>query len=177
MFNIKLLIISVAISFGIGASVAGSFAWEYQSNKYEKQIAKTALKAQKSLLEANKQVAQKNKEKEDATAVLNKKALEQSKQIDKLLSDNRKYLVNGRLHVKSGSGEASTGAANSSSSVASDRASETILPGELSEFLIESFKQCDEMRMYAEVAHEYALEIEKQREEMSRQDARQVEEE
>jgi len=168
MFNIQNTLIAIAVSFMLGASVGSVSAWKYQSNKYEKQIAQTDLKQQQELSKANSEVVKKNTEKEDVTAEANKREIEQSKQIDKLAADNRKYLnERGRLLIKSSSNPATASTSDSASSTPADETTTTELPEGFSAYLLNTLKSCDEAAHYAEVAHEYATEIEKQRNEMA----------
>lgn len=171
MLNIQTTIIAICVSFSIGASIAGFTAWNYQSNKYEKQIAQSALKAQETLRKETQKALASERQKEDVTNDFNKRVVEQEKTISKLLADNRKYLsANGRLRIKSDSNPLTQNTSDKTPGIVANETPSTELPEGFSGYLLETLKQCDEAAAYAEVAHEYALEVEKQREELMKEE-------
>ena len=182
MFKLQFLIYSVIISAIVSAGTAGYLAWTWQSNKYELQISKLATKAaeekaqlQKDIKDATQKVLATERQADEISADADKRAIESSKNIAAVLADNRKLLSdNHRLRIKSESNKDSSSASNSAPSTVdvsstSTDSSSIELSREFSEFLISSYAVMDELKLYADTCHNYALEVQKQRTEIMKE--------
>lgn len=179
MFTIKSVIGAAAIGFVVAFLLSFGITHSYDAARYEAKektlIAKQEqeLSARKSdLIAANNKVLEIERSNNETTNHLNQKILEQQALLasqSNLLSKFRSQ--SGGLSIRGNcSAQASSSAPDSTSSPAADNSSNVCeLSPKLSDLLSEAFTKVEQLNIYASACHEYAVAIEKQREEITKE--------
>jgi len=170
MLNLQSIAIAVAAAFVFGLCGGSYFGWSLTSDYYSAKIIKTEAKAKDTLIvEQDKLIIQERKNNE-ITDKLNKLSLESSSKRDadaitirSLLADKSKWLRNPT------SCKDSAGASPATPSSATEQSPESYFSEEFQRQLDEIIREAVEASDYAEVAHEYALKIEEQRQRLSKE--------
>jgi len=142
-------------------------AWSLTADYYQAVEAKRVSVQSKEVLKLTEKVLQTERKNDETTGKLNKLSVDftakrnaDSATISRLLRDKSSWV---RSPVVC---EATTGASPAASSTVADTASEGYLSEEFRRELASILARADEAAAYAEVAHEYALKIEEQREKL-----------
>jgi hypothetical protein len=162
MIGFKTLIVSMILS----ASIAFLGAWKYQDHKFNREIENAARIHAEQLFKETAKTIRTERTNATITAEMDKKSIEANKRILQLSRSLESYRNSNRsLYIRANSC-VSTGVTNSASSEAANPSSSNAceLPRNTSDALIEAARLADEYRSYAELGHEYAKTIEKQRE-------------
>lgn len=172
--DLKNIIIAVAITAVVVGFASSSITWKYTSSHYKEIIATAKEEAATALQEATDKVLLAERKNNDITAELNKKSLEHDKQLAAAQTELDRYrTVNRGLLVSARSCSAKAATPNSPATSAATAPAETSgwvceLSELLSTRLTETLIAADELRSRAEICKSYSEAINKQREEMSK---------
>jgi len=163
----------ILIAFIVGAVIASSATYDYISAKYKKEIADEKAATVSANFNATKRLLEQERVNASTVASLNEKASNLQAKVVFLSSELGKYVdASRRLPVKPNSvcvtentGVAS-GAANSAEASSSEQ---VFLSGDFEAFLERVNQEIQRLQTIEQIAHEYALEIEKQRERMKKE--------
>jgi len=167
MLNLQSIAIAIAAAFVIGLGGGSWMAWSLTADYYQAVEAKRVSVQSKEVLKLTEKVLQTERKNDETTGKLNKLTLDfatkrdaDSATISRLLRDKSSWV---RSPVVC---EAPAGASTAASGTATDTAPKGYLSEEFRRDLASILARADEAAAYAEVAHEYALKIEEQRERM-----------
>jgi len=167
MFSLQGIAIAIVAAFVIGLSGGSYFGWTLTQDYYSAKIANTEAKAKSALLVEQAKLITQERKNSDTTKQLEALSVEYSNKriadaaaIRGLLADKSKWLRNPTT-CKDATG---TPAATPSTSV--EQAPTSYFSEEFQGYLDAAIRESIEASDYAKVAHEYAKQIEAQRERM-----------
>ena len=174
MFGIQTTLIAVGVAVVIASVSTFGVTYKFVSSHYKQEIAAMELASATALQKATDKVLLAERKNNDITTELNKKALEHDKQLAAAQTELDRYrTVNRGLLVNARSCSAKAATPNSPATSAATAPAETSgwvceLSELLSTRLTETLIAADELRSRAEICKSYSEAINKQREEMSK---------
>lgn len=150
--------------------------YNYQKNYYEKKLLEIRNAQSQALLKAAKTTIEKERINQETTQTLETKYLEASKKLSVVTNAFDKYRsVDGRMYTKPTTCVSEAGSANSSASNTASEGSKPAkqlceLPRVFADTVVATAIDADEMRARLSVCLDYAASINKQREEMMKED-------
>jgi len=169
MISLQSIAIAVAAAFVIGLGGGSWMAWSLTADYYQAVEAKRVSVQSKEVLKLTEKVLQTERKNDETTGKLNKLALDFTAKRDADAATISGLLRTNRWLRSPVVCEATTGASPAASGSSADTATEGYLSEEFRRELASILARADEAAAYAEVAHEYALKIEQQRQRLSKE--------
>ena len=163
----------ILIAFIVGAVIASSATYDYISAKHKKEIADEKAATVSANFNATKRLLEQERVNASTVASLNERASNLQAKVVFLSSELGKYVdATRRLSVKPNSvcvTESTGVASGAANSVEANTTGEVFISAEFAAFLERADKEMKRLQNIEQISHEYALEIEKQRERMKKE--------
>lgn len=158
----------ILLSFVAGAIICSCATYDYVSTKANLEITNSKLANEKALKEQSEQLIKQERINASTTSSLNQKVAEGQATIASLSNDLAKYRdASNRLRIKPTICEPIKDTGTSSGTSNTSQESSYRFSAEFERFLVTREKEFEELKLYANVCHEYAGDIIAQRERMS----------
>lgn len=167
--SVKTYILLGLLALVIGIVSGVVVAWQYQANKYEKQLLEISNKSKTELAKAQEDLIKNERKNQDEINNLNTQNAIVSKELAATQANLRKYhTVSGGLLIRPGSDSAGATASSSTpNSVASGKGN-IELPAYFAEYVTNALAKADKCEADLNTAKDYAQLIEKFRKEHSK---------